>query len=61
MKKKYVEPLMEVVKIGTMSLLCFSGDFDDDPATDPAKARLFEDDIAIDLFDDPVITNENDL
>ncbi|SFW10796.1 hypothetical protein SAMN02910409_0210 [Prevotellaceae bacterium HUN156] len=61
MKKEYMEPLMEAVEIATMGMLCVSGGIDDDPATDPAKSRLFDDDTVTDFFNDDVITNEDNL
>ena len=56
-----MEPLMEAVEIATMGMLCVSGGIDDDPATDPAKSRLFDDDTVTDFFNDDVITNEDNL
>ena len=41
MKKEYIAPQMEVVKIGITGMLCVSGPLGN-PATDPAKAPEFD-------------------
>ena len=44
MKKQYLTPEMEILKLEQEGMLCLSGDLGDD-ATDPAKARLFDGDL----------------
>ena len=44
MKKQYLTPEMEILKMEQEGMLCMSGDLGGD-ATDPAKARLFDGDL----------------
>ena len=44
MKKQYLTPEMEILKLEQEGMLCMSGDLGGD-ATDPAKAPLFDDDL----------------
>ena len=44
MKKKYVTPSLETVELELEGFLAYSTGFSDEDASDPAKARLFDDD-----------------
>lgn len=43
MKKQYMKPEIEIIKMEQQGMLCMSGDLSGD-ANEPANARMFEDD-----------------
>jgi phosphatidate phosphatase APP1 len=41
--KEYITPSMETIELEMEGFLAFSSNMSDDPAEDPAKARLLDD------------------